>query len=348
MISKNDHQFSFNTRGNLDNASSGLVLHYTLDNNTMDHSRADGSFQDLDNTSLAAVEGRDNESHGAYLFNSSGFLDLPVGSIPSGSFSICLWSYNGNYPSTKSTLFSMGSSGVGSSLSLGYTTSGKPFVDYGSDELITQNVKYGILKWTHLCLIRKDNLLNFYADGGNVLSSDNVSLSLGATSFRIGQKFDGTNAWNGRIDDFKLYNRSLESDEVFDLYFEESRNLEGFFPLAGDAKDHSGNNRDGASGRFTSSSGWDGTSGKALQFDNTTIDDIEVPLLSSLHTPNFTFISWGFPETTATNRTKYKPLISTAKMEKHSMSSLGGFEAFNSPPSTRTRSVSASYSKVTG
>ncbi|MDP6090441.1 MAG: Ig-like domain-containing protein, partial [SAR324 cluster bacterium] len=324
---KNDHQFSFTTRGNLDNASSGLVLHYTLDNNTLDHSDADGSFQDLDNTSLASVEGRDNESHGAYLFNSSGFLDLPVGSIPSGSFSICLWSYNGNYPSTKSTLFSMGSSGVGSSLSLGYTSSGKPFIDYGNDSLITLNVNYGILKWTHLCLIRNNNLLNFYADGGNVLSSDNLSLSLGATSFRIGQKFDGTNVWNGRIDDFKLYDRSLESDEVFDLYFEESRNLEGFFPLAGDAKDHSGNNRDGTSGRFTSSSGWDGTSGNALQFDNTTNDDIEVPLLSSLHTPDFTLISWGFPETTATNRTKYKPLLSTAKMEKHSMSSLGGFEA---------------------
>ena len=34
------------TRGNLDNASSSLVLHYTFDNNTLDHSNVDGSFQD--------------------------------------------------------------------------------------------------------------------------------------------------------------------------------------------------------------------------------------------------------------------------------------------------------------
>ena len=56
-------------------------------------------------------------------------------------------------------------------------------------------------------------------------------------------------------------------------------------------------------------------------------DDIVVSLNDSLNTPHFTYIAWGYPEATAESRTAYKPLISTAKIDKTSLSQLGEFAA---------------------
>ena len=71
-----------------------------------------------------------------------------------------------------------------------------------------------------------------------------------------------------------MFDRKLESAEIFDLYFDESRDLEGFFPLAGNAIDHSGHQRNGNTGSIKGSYGWSGTSGSAVKLSEGTGDDI--------------------------------------------------------------------------
>ena len=73
--------------------------------------------------------------------------------------------------------------------------------------------------------------------------------------------------------------------------------------------------------------GWSGTSGSAVKLSEGIGDDIVVSLNDSLNTPHFTYIAWGYPEATAESRTAYKPLISTAKIDKTSLSQLGEFAA---------------------
>ena len=48
------------------------------------------------------------------------------------------------------------------------------------------------------------------------------------------------------------------------------------------------------------------------------IDNVNINFGSSLHTPNFTYIAWGFPETTADEWWKYKTLVSSAKLNRPS------------------------------
>ncbi|MEK9981030.1 MAG: LamG-like jellyroll fold domain-containing protein [Deltaproteobacteria bacterium] len=317
-----DHQFTFTTRGSLDNSSSSLVLHFTFDNNTLDHSDADGSFQDA---SVIGTEnyakGKNNDNFGAYQFKDNDYLNVSSISLNSNPFSVCLWVLPGSFVESRMDLLNMGNSG----LKLGYKENGKKIFFY-NDNVTTSN-PYGLMEWTHLCVTYDgSNNLELYANG-EALKNAQESITLGTFSLQIGASYDGSNNWNGRIDDFKLFDRKLAGDEIFDLYFEESRDLEGFFPLAGNALDHSGHQRNGGPGSITGSNGWSGTSGSAVKLSEGTGDDIVVSLNDSLNTPHFTYIAWGYPEVVAESRTAYKPLISTAKIDKTSLSQLGEFAA---------------------
>jgi hypothetical protein len=317
-----DHQFSFTTRGSLDNASSSLVLHYTFDNNTLDHSDADGSFQDASVVgNVNHAEGRNTASQGAYQFHDNGYLNVSSVSLNSNPFSVCLWALPESFEEFRMDLLNTGNSG----LKLGYQENGGKI--FFNNNIVPTNNQYGLMEWSHLCVTYDgSNKLELYANG-EALKNVQESITLGTFSLQIGASYDGSNNWNGRVDDFKLFDRKLEGDEIFDLYFEEDRKLEGFFPLAGNALDHSGHQRNGDPGSITGSNGWSGTSGSAVKFSEGTGDDIVVSLNASLNTPHFTYIAWGYPEVTVESRTAYKPLISTAKMDKTSLSQLGGFAA---------------------
>ena len=81
------------------------------------------------------------------------------------------------------------------------------------------------------------------------------------------------------LDDVKVYNRALSQGEVFDIYFEESRNLEGYYPLDADKNDYSGNGRNptGASGSTTTQAiGWNGKTDDALEFSAATNDNVNI------------------------------------------------------------------------
>ena len=158
--------------------------------------------------------------------------------------------------------------------------------------------EYGLNRWTHLCAVDNDTSLKLYADGELINSTTDFS-TLGGSSLSIGRSVNTGERFVGRIDDVKVYNRSLSTGEVFDIYFEESRGLEGYYPLAGNGNDYSGNNRDGTIASMGSrKEGWNGKADDAIEFSGSANDNVNINFGSSLHTPNFTYIAWGFPETT--------------------------------------------------
>ena len=271
-----DHQFSFTTRGSLDNASSSLVLHYTFDNNTLDHSDADGSFQDASVVgNVNHAKGRNTTSQGAYQFQDYGYLNVSSVSLNSNPFSVCLWALPESFEESRMDLLNMGNSG----LKLGYKENGGKI--FFNENNVPTNNQYGLKEWSHLCVTYDgSSKLELYANG-EALKYVQESITLGTFSLQIGASYDGSNNWNGRIDDFKLFDRKLEGDEIFDLYFEEDRHLEGFFPLAGNAIDHSGHQRNGDPGSITGSNGWSGTSGSAVKLSDGTADDIVCLLYTS-------------------------------------------------------------------
>ena len=68
IVPLNRYQFSFKT---VDNVTRGLIAHYPLNNNVLDHSNIDGEWNDGTPSNLNSIAGKDSETNGAYSFNGS-------------------------------------------------------------------------------------------------------------------------------------------------------------------------------------------------------------------------------------------------------------------------------------
>ena len=85
------------------------------------------------------------------------------------------------------------------------------------DAISTTSVPFNT--WHHVVGVHSgDGQVNIYFNGTLVHSADvstpNVSLANG----KIGSAIDGSQVWNGKIDDIRIYNRALSPEEVKALY----------------------------------------------------------------------------------------------------------------------------------
>jgi len=321
VFMKSDYQLTFKTRQSLNN---GLVTHYTLDSNTLDHANLWG------NNALTAIStptttfGRDNDSGRAYLFDGSNYLDSGGGiggTLTASNLTLCAWAYPTSF-SARNTVLSYGAGA--NRISIGFvTTNGHLRISGASVVTASRGThfgahEYGLNRWTHLCAVDNATGLYLYADA-ELINSSTGSSTLGGSSLSIGRSVNTGERFVGRIDDVKVYNRSLSQGEVFDIYFEESRGLEGYYPLAGNGNDYSGNNRNGTIASMGSrKEGWNGKADDALEFSGSDNDNVNVNFGSSLHTPNFTYIAWGFPETYNNKWYNYKTLVSSTQLRQPS------------------------------
>ncbi len=94
--------------------------------------------------------------------------------------------------------------------------------------------------------------------------------------------------FDGSIDDVRIYNRALSSDEVAELYKYESSSLNAglvaFYPFNGNANDASGNENNGTVNGATLTTDRFGSSGKAYSFDGNSF--IGIPNSPSLASPH--------------------------------------------------------------
>lgn len=198
----------------------GLLVHLKMDGNVADSS---GNNHHATLVSASLTKDRQNQSNMAYYFDGSAdYITIPnfANKIPKDSITISLWLKptqlkGGNtfmvMPDDPSNRFA-------GSFYFSHNSKGAHFCDYGN---ISKRVFYDSEKldtnWVFIVMTRDKNSMSLYKNSGllqSVNSPNNFSPKTG--ELRIGGGQDGN--YNGAMDDFRIYNRVLNSKEIDALY----------------------------------------------------------------------------------------------------------------------------------
>ncbi|MHC4202057.1 MAG: LamG domain-containing protein, partial [Planctomycetota bacterium] len=73
--------------------------------------------------------------------------------------------------------------------------------------------------WVHVAATYDGHFVRVYRDGAEVTASGDLNLPLpsGTNGWDIGHRHDGSDDWRGRIDDVRIYNRTLTPQEIYVL-----------------------------------------------------------------------------------------------------------------------------------
>lgn len=83
------------------------------------------------------------------------------------------------------------------------------------------NITLSESNWHNIVLVRSGTLATLYGDGGSVSSSGTVSSNALSTiniNIAFSRPMDDGNPFHGLIDDVRIYNRALSSNEVYQIY----------------------------------------------------------------------------------------------------------------------------------
>ena len=151
------------------------------------------------------------------------------------------------------------------------------------------------------------NSAKIYKDGILIAIGDFPSNVINSTgNLMCGFATDGgvNFPFKGIMDDIRIYNRALTSDEVTQLYNSEkpatdlSSGLVAYYPFNGNANDESGNGNNGTvNGAVTLTTDKDRKANSAYEFPGLAFNYISVPHSSSLSTNEFTLSAMIFSDT---------------------------------------------------
>lgn len=205
--------------------SDGLIGHWTFDGNADDLS---GNDHHGTNYGATLTSGHNGNPDSAYSFNGNSYISIPDSdsfTFGSESFTISTWmkfSETGSYymmghdegpGTTNKWIFWPSTSGIIFHVN---TQSGGAF-----SPITYSNWETTLETWYHLSVVRDGNNYFIYINGEEVNSSidtrgipnPNAALIFGdAESQHTERNF------RGALDDIRIYNRALSSDEILDLY----------------------------------------------------------------------------------------------------------------------------------
>ena len=237
-ISCSDNQNDSSENPNI-NLTSGLVAYFPFNGNANDASGNDNNGTVYGATLVADRNGNQNS---AYSFNgTSNYIRTSDSNSLSlnGDFSISLWFYDipdsqlyhtflgkrlgGNWSYNLAT--SINTNGVQSELNKIFT--GRRHVSSVDErEYRFSNATFDFNTWQHIVLTVQNNTITFYKNGLNMGTNSNgnqftlpminqaVGLTIGSNGSTV-----GTCEWmNGKLDEIRIYNRVLNTDEINYLY----------------------------------------------------------------------------------------------------------------------------------
>ncbi len=199
---------------------STLLAHYAFEGNLNDSSSYDRHLTDVgSNITYSSADNQSNKSGRAAWFNGINTLASTDNITLGDNFTVAFW--------TKPD--STGMVHGASALSSGNSVNNNRFqIDYLPDNQIRFHTTGGSTttdltnnQWNHIVITKSDNstddkTVRMYT-GGSL--RDNAS---GVTTrwdkIKIGKNRRQGGHWKGYIDEFKLYNRTLSTQEVLDLY----------------------------------------------------------------------------------------------------------------------------------
>ena len=283
------YQFSFTTS---DNTTRGLIAHYPFNNNVLDHSNVDLSWNDGSISSVTSDTGKDDESNGSYRFVGSTSSNIKINHHSNLSFTdnftISMWIYPDGI--SQSNLIQKDGEYKISIDNTGYFNSTLNLSDLN---LQASSCKIDDKEWGHLVFTyEKGNGGKIYWNNKFCDQKNFSGPLLGNTTNDL---YIGTN-FKGLIDEVKIFNILLETGEIRELYVDTGRKLGGYYPLGmHQGNDFSGKGNDGTvRSSPTLVQNYRNITNRATNFDG--IDDfIEVPFNSNLNGEKFTVIFWIKP-----------------------------------------------------
>jgi len=198
---------------------STLLAHYAFEGNLNDNSSYNRHLTDVgSNITYSAADNQSNKSGRAAWFNGINTLAYTDNITLSDNFTVAFW--------TKPD--STGMSNSHAALSTGNSTSSGRFqIDYLADNQIRiiggVNISTDLTndEWNHIVITKSDNstddkMVRMYTGGSFRVDQSGVTTRW--DMIKIGKNRLEEGHWNGYIDEFKIYNRTLSTQEVLDLY----------------------------------------------------------------------------------------------------------------------------------
>lgn len=195
--------------------TNGLVAHYPLNGN------ANNVFGTNNGTIVGATSttNRFGQAGSAYSFNGSAHIDFAAPPLTQvDNWTVSAWVKPNNFTQEGIAVHvGLDNGGTGDGYGFGLRNSAtlemlSPATGYRS----SGQALPGTNQWSHIVMTRS-NALTFYVNG--VQSVNNTATSyLPPSDFTIGSQ-NGLRFFNGLVDDVRIYNRPLASNEVSQLYF---------------------------------------------------------------------------------------------------------------------------------
>jgi len=178
------------------------------------------------------VAGNTSVTDGAFTFDGSGdYISGTLTNTGDFDFTVSTWVYQTN-GTTTNTVWMIGSGSSSSnpnpSVALSINSGGSlDFFVFSGTEIRMSNFRdtFGINKWHHIVCTRTGTALKYFINGidqNRPASAILDALSIAANSvFNIGARTGnqlGNNPMYGKIANFRIFNRVLTSDEIYQLY----------------------------------------------------------------------------------------------------------------------------------
>ena len=163
-----------------------------------------------------------NNSDGIDKFVFDGSNDYISGSIPSTftgnqTYTFSIWVKPDSHPASGFVgVFEVGTRSTDDAMGLYFDTGKIVHLAYADNLATTTYATIG--EWVHITGTYTSGDRRVYANGV-LLGQDTYSdLTLVGTTFKLGSNLAGTQAFDGSIANFRLFNRALTTDEIYQLY----------------------------------------------------------------------------------------------------------------------------------
>jgi hypothetical protein len=219
------------------NLSSGLVASYSFNGNANDLS---GNSHNGTVNGANLVTDQNGNSNGAYSFNgTSDYIDLsPVTGLTNNNYTYYMLAKISLLPANgqNNSLFSIGvNPGYNQGINLGNNYSGNTGWNvggYNSDGSGTSAVSGSLPStntWYCIVVTRDNNTVSLYVDGTFITSSttNGFGPAYGSTGLTavLGSRTNFNQYFNGVIDEFKIYDRAINTSEIQALCSDNSTSL---------------------------------------------------------------------------------------------------------------------------
>lgn len=198
----------------------GGVSWWTFDNEDTDSGTAFDQWGSNDGTINGATTGvtganQTYATNEAYSFNETGGDDISTGLNITSEFTVAAWVKPDSLPNTYNSVLGSYNSSDGIILRVEDTGTVQMFINNsGTDS--TGSITTG--SWSFIAGSHtSDDQTNVYINTNEDSSPDGADPTLGG-SLDIGSRGDNTAYWNGQIDDVRVYDKALTSQEVANLY----------------------------------------------------------------------------------------------------------------------------------